>query len=78
MKTIDYGLHYERYYPPLLDGYCDVNWISDYEESKSTSNYVFTLGNVTVSWEYKKQTCISRSMMDSKIIGMALAGEEAE
>ena len=36
MRTIDYGLHYERYLA-VLEGYCDANWISDSEESKSMS-----------------------------------------
>ena len=60
MKTIDYGLNYERY-PVVLEGYYDTNWISDFEEFKSTSGYVFTLGNVAVSWKSKKQSCISWS-----------------
>ena len=47
-RTINYGLHYERYLIVLV-GCCDANWISDSKGSKSISRYVFTLGNVTVS-----------------------------
>ena len=39
--TMSYGLHYTRY-PPVVEGYFDANWISDSQETKSTSGYVFT------------------------------------
>ena len=47
-ETSKYGLHYERY-PAVLEGYSDANWISDTVDSKSTSGFVFTLGNAAVS-----------------------------
>ena len=48
--TCDYGLHYTRY-PAILEGYSDVNWISNVKDSKSHSGYVFTLGGAAVSWK---------------------------
>ncbi|GKA55098.1 retrovirus-related pol polyprotein from transposon TNT 1-94 [Tanacetum coccineum] len=36
-------------YNPVLEGYCDANWISNHNEGKSISGYVFTLGGVAVS-----------------------------
>lgn len=75
--TLDYGLHYTRY-PAVLEGYSDANWISDIKDSKSTSGYVFTLGGATVSWKSAKQTCISRSTMESEFIALDKATEEAE
>ena len=56
--TMSYGIHYSRY-PAVLEGYCDANWISDSNESKSTSGYVFTIGGGAVSWKSSKQTCIA-------------------
>jgi hypothetical protein len=47
--TMSYGLHYTRY-PKVLEGYSDSNWISDVDEIKATSGYVFTLGGAAVSW----------------------------
>ena len=44
----------------------------------STSVYVFTLGGATVSWKSSKQTCITRSTMESEFIALDKAGEEAE
>ena len=46
--TMDYGIHYTRY-PRVLEGYSDSNWISDADEIKATSGYVFTLGGGAVS-----------------------------
>jgi hypothetical protein len=46
--TVDYGIHYTRY-PKVLDGYSDSNWISDADEIKATSGYVFRLGGGAVS-----------------------------
>ena len=41
--TTSYGIHYTGY-PRVLEGYSDSNWISDADEIKATSGYVFTLG----------------------------------
>jgi hypothetical protein len=40
--TMDYRIHYFRY-PAVLEGYSDVNWISDVDKLYATSEYVFTL-----------------------------------
>jgi hypothetical protein len=47
--TMSLGIHYTRY-PLVLEGYCDVNLISDANEIYATSGYVFSLGGGTVSW----------------------------
>uniref|UniRef100_A0A2N9ELT5 Reverse transcriptase Ty1/copia-type domain-containing protein n=1 Tax=Fagus sylvatica TaxID=28930 RepID=A0A2N9ELT5_FAGSY len=75
--TLNYGVHYTRY-PAVLEGYSDANWISDTNDTKSTSGYVFTLGGAAVSWKSSKQTCIARSTMESEFIALDKAGEEAE
>ena len=58
--TRDYGLHYTRY-PVVLEGYSDANWISNVKDTKSHSDYVFTLGGGAVSWKSSKQMVIARS-----------------
>jgi hypothetical protein len=47
--TMSYGIHYTGY-PKVLEWYSDSNWISDADEIKATSGYVFTLGGGAVSW----------------------------
>ncbi|KAK4359166.1 hypothetical protein RND71_021395 [Anisodus tanguticus] len=75
--TLTYGLHYLRY-PVVLEGYSDANWIFDIENTKSTSRYIFTIGGGAVSWKSYKQTCITRSTMESEFIALDKAGEEVE
>lgn len=75
--TRTYGLHYTRY-PAVIEGYTDVNWISDIRDSKSTSGYLFTLGGGAISWKSSKQTVIARSTMESEFIALDKSGEEAE
>ncbi|KAK8685585.1 hypothetical protein V6N13_041585 [Hibiscus sabdariffa] len=75
--TRDYGLHYSRD-PAVLEGYSDVSWISDIQDTKGTSGYVFTLGGGAVSWKSSRQTIITRSTMESKFVALDKTGEEAE
>ena len=70
-------MHY-TWYPAVLEGYSDANWISDTKDTKSTSGYVFTLGGEAVSWKSSKQTCIARSTMELEFIALDKAGEEVE
>ena len=46
--TTNYEIHYSGYLT-VLEGYSDSNWISDADEMKATSGYVFTLGGGVVS-----------------------------
>jgi hypothetical protein len=50
---MDYGIHYSRY-PTVLEGYSDVNWISDVDGMYAMSGYVFTLGGAAISWRSYK------------------------
>ncbi|CAM8953940.1 unnamed protein product [Rhodiola kirilowii] len=75
--TRSYGLHYTRY-PEVIEGYTDASWISDIQDSKATSGYVFTLGGAAVSWKSSKQTLITRSTMEAEFMALDKCGEEAE
>ncbi|XP_073131806.1 secreted RxLR effector protein 161-like [Henckelia pumila] len=75
--TRDHGLHYTRY-PAVIEGYSDANWISDMKDSKSTSEFVFTLGVAAIAWKSSKQTVIARSTMESVFIALDKCAEEAE
>jgi len=52
--TMDYAIEYSEF-PVVLEGYNDANWISDSDETKSTSGYVFTLGGGAVTWRSTRQ-----------------------
>ncbi|KAK8553243.1 hypothetical protein V6N13_024310 [Hibiscus sabdariffa] len=75
--TRDYGLHYSRD-PAVLEGYSYASWISDIQDTKGTSGYVFTLGGGAVSWKSSRQTIINRSTMESEFVALDKTGEEAE
>ena len=76
-KIREYALKYRKYLH-VLERYSDANWIAYSDESKSTSGYVFTLGGAAVSWKIFKQTCITRSTIESEFIALDKVGEEAE
>ena len=75
--TMDYAIKYSGF-PAVLEGYSDANWISDSDETKSTSGYVFTLGGGAVTWRSARQTIIARSTMESEFVALEMAGSEAE
>ncbi|GKB11038.1 hypothetical protein Tco_0844961 [Tanacetum coccineum] len=60
------------------EGYTDASWISNTEDSSSTSGLVFLLKGGVISWAFKKQTCITSSRIESEFVALAAAGKEAE
>ena len=74
---IDYGIHYTGY-PRVLEGYSDSNWISDVDEIKDTSGYVFVFGGGAVFWKFCKQTILTRSTMEAELTALDTTTVEAE
>ena len=72
-----YGLHYTGY-PAVLEGYSDANWISDADEIKATSGYIFTFGGAAISWRSRKKTILTRSTMEAELVALDLTTIEAE
>ena len=64
--TMSYGIRYTKH-PKVLEGYCDVNWISDDDELYVTSGYVFSLGGGAVSWKSCKQTILTKSIIEAEL-----------
>ena len=75
--TVNYGIPYTGH-PKVLEGYNDSNWISDADEIKATSGYVFTHGGGTVSWKSCKQTILTRSTMEAELTTLDTATVEAD
>ncbi|XP_070026188.1 secreted RxLR effector protein 161-like [Nicotiana sylvestris] len=75
--TMNYSIKYSGFLI-VLEGYSDANWISNSDETKSTSGYVFTLSGGAVAWKSAKQTIIVRSAMESEFVALELASNEAE
>jgi hypothetical protein len=72
-----YVIHYTRY-PSVLEGYSDLNWISDANEIKSTNGHIFTLCGGVVSWKSFKQTILTKSTMEAELTTLDTATIEAE
>jgi hypothetical protein len=75
--TMNYGIQYSKN-QKVLEGYSDSNWISDADEIKATSRYVFTLVGGTVSWKSCKQTILTRSSMEAELTALDTAIVETE
>ena len=73
----DYCLCYSGF-PNVLEGFSDANWISNLDEMKSTSGYIFTLREGAISWKSSKKTCITWSIMEVEFIALKKASFEAE
>ena len=74
---MNYDILYSGF-PAVLEGYNDANWISDSDEIKSISGYVFTLGGGAVAWKSFKQTLIVTSTMKSEFIALESIGKEVK
>nr|GEW92360.1 zinc finger, CCHC-type [Tanacetum cinerariifolium] len=73
--TKEYSLSYVGY-PSMLEGYSDSSWINHVEDSSFTSRWVFLLGGGVISWDSKKQTCITSSTMEYEFVALADGGKE--
>ncbi|GJY38042.1 zinc finger, CCHC-type containing protein [Tanacetum coccineum] len=76
-KTMDYSLSYVGF-PSVLEGYSDASWITNSEDHTSTTCWVFLYGGGAISWDSKKQTCITDSTMEAEFVALAAASKEAQ
>ena len=61
-----------------LRGYSDVDWGSNPDESRSTSEFVYTLdGGATSCCSLRKKDCITLSTMKAQYVACYLATQEA-
>jgi hypothetical protein len=67
--TMTYTIHYSGH-PAVLEGYSDTNWISDVDDIKATSGYVFIFGGGTVSWRSCRKTILTRSTMEAALTAL--------
>jgi hypothetical protein len=75
--AMNLGIKYTGF-PSVLEGFSDANWISDSDQMKSTSGYVFTLAGGAVSWRSSKQSVLTRSTKEAELVALDSAALEAE
>ena len=47
-------------------------------QTKSSSDYVFTLGGGEIAWRSVRQTIIARSTMESEFVALEMVGSEVD
>lgn len=60
-----------------VEGFVDADWGGDVRDRKSFSGFVFKYGGNTISWECRKQTCVSLSSTEAEYIALSEAAKEA-
>ena len=76
--TLDLGILYSP--DPasnLPEGFCDVSFDTDPDDSKSTSGWLYKLANGVISYGSNKQSCVALSSMESEYMALTEAAKEA-
>jgi hypothetical protein len=60
-----------------LHGYCDADWAGDTQDRRSTTGYVFMLGNGAISWNSKRQPTIALSTTEVEYMAASQGIKEA-
>ena len=74
--TIDKKLRLPSDGDNYLVGYVDADWAGDRTDRKSTSGYVFLLGNAVVAWCSRKQVAVATSSTEAEYIAASIASKE--
>lgn len=76
--TIDYSISYEKSSSIFkLVGYTDSDYAGCIETRKSTSGYIFVLGNAPVTWSSQRQGVVAQSTCEAEYIALGLGAKEA-
>ena len=60
-----------------LVGFADSSFQSDHDDSRSVSNYIFTLNGVAICWKSSKQHTVADSICEAEYIAASDAAKEA-
>lgn len=66
--TESLGLLYSKANGFKLVGYSDSDWCGDVDDRKSTSGYVFYMGNTAFTWLSKKQAIVTLSTCEAEYV----------
>ena len=75
-EMTDMRLFYPNKSNPQLVGYADASYLSDPHKGRSQIEYLFTYGNIAISWRSVKQTIFATSSNHSEIIAIHEASRE--
>jgi len=66
--TVSLGLFYSTVEDYKLVGFSDSDWCGDIDDRKSTSGYVFFMGNTAFTWLSKKQPIVTLSTCEAEYV----------
>jgi hypothetical protein len=69
--TKTHELFYSKSNEYKLMGYSDSDWCGDVDDRKSTSGYVFYLGDTTFTWISKKQPIVTLSTCEAEYVAVS-------
>jgi hypothetical protein len=75
--TMDLYLNYLGKNNKTLIGYSDSDWAGNYDNRRSMSGFIFTLGGTAVSWSSKTQPTVALSSAEAEYIAIGYATQEA-
>jgi hypothetical protein len=67
-----YQLFYSSSYNLEIIGYSDSDWAGNLEDRKSTTGFIFFIGETTFIWTLKKQFIVALSTCEAEYIAAAL------
>ena len=76
-QTKDHGLLYKRGKGVDLTAYCDADFSSCQDTSRSNGAYVFLLGGASISWSSKRQSVVAQSTCEAEYMAMNQTAREA-
>ena len=59
-----------------LQGYVDADFAGDIDSKKSTTGFVFSLGDTTISWASNLQKIFTLSTIEAKYVAATEVGNE--
>jgi hypothetical protein len=71
--TLSFGMMYKNGdgQDLIMQGWTDSDYAGDYDDRKSTSGYVFTMGSSAVCWSSKKQPIVTLSTTEAEFVAAA-------
>jgi hypothetical protein len=74
--SINYGLHFCGGITTIT-GYCDADYAGDLDTRRSTTGYVFLMGNTAISWSSRRQHTVAASTAEAEYMSASAATKEA-
>lgn len=74
--TFNYGLIYDSSVTPKLRGYSDADYAGDTITRRSTSGFIFMMGDGIVAWCSQRQKSVALSTTEAEYIALSQSIQE--